>query len=92
MSEMFSKKDKDVVVLRTKKRYEGYESLFNAAVSSVTNAIDALGSVNDGIEGNITEIEAHQKELDSIKSDMLTSYNRNLKVIQNLKNLMGIEE
>lgn len=82
---------KTVDVLQKKKaELDAYNVQFENAVSIVTNAVNNLRTINDGILEKIKEIDEYQDELTKTRAGLDETRTKNEQVMKNFNALLGI--
>ena len=87
-------KKKETVVVQPdilgekKEQLNTYVLQFNSAVSLVTDTINSLKTINEGIEATIGEIEAYQAQLQETKQGLLDTRDKNYRVVRNFTSLL----
>lgn len=77
-------------ILDQKKReLNTYATRFNNAVSTITGTIEDLGVISQQMADTIDEIEAYQMELDATKEGLFRAKEKNDRVMENFKRLVG---
>ena len=86
--EVKQKKHVDVLA-RKQAELDAYVTQFDNAVSVVTNAVNNLSRINDGIAEKIQEIDDYQSELAKTRDGLDAARNKNAQVIKNFNALLG---
>lgn len=82
---------KTVDVLQKKKaELDAYNVQFENAVSIVTNAVNNLRTINDGILDKIKEIDEYQDELAKTRAGLDETRTKNEQVMKNFNALLGV--
>lgn len=77
-------------ILDQKKReLNTYAARFDNAVSTITGTIEDLGVISQQMADTIDEIEAYQMELDATKEGLFRAKEKNDRVMENFKRLVG---
>lgn len=77
-------------ILDQKKReLNTYATRFNNAVSTITGTIEDLGVISQQMADTIDEIESYQMELDATKEGLSRAKEKNDRVMENFKRLVG---
>lgn len=77
------------VLERKTKELNAYVTQFENAVSVVTNAVNNLFRINDGIAEKIQEIDDYQAELSKTRDGLDAARVKNEQVIKNFNALLG---
>lgn len=86
MEMRFKKSD---LLTRKNKELNAYVTQFENAVSVVTNAVNNLFKINDGIAEKIQEIDNYQAELSKTREGLDAARVKNEQVIKNFNALLG---
>lgn len=86
---LFSRGTKADILAKKQAELTQYTEQFDAAVSLVTNTIDNLKRINDGIQEEIGEIEDYQSELAKTRNGLDSAKSKNERIIQNFSALLG---
>lgn len=80
---------KNDILDQKKKELDTYVAQFNNAVSTITGTIENLGIISQHMADKIDEIEAYQMELDATKEGLFRAKEKNDRVMENFKRLVG---
>lgn len=83
-------KNKDILSQK-KAELNTYINKFNKAIRMVTDTINSLTSINDGIVEKMKEIDAYQDELVRTKVSLSETKSKNERIIQNFNSLLNID-
>ena len=72
-------------------RLNSYNQQFERAVSLITDTIDNLGLINQGIEQTMREIEDYKKELAVTEEGLAATKAKNDLVISNFQSLLAVD-
>lgn len=72
-------------------RLNSYNQQFERAVSLITDTIDNLGLINQGIEQTMQEIDDYERELATTKEGLVATKAKNDRVISNFKSLLSVD-
>lgn len=78
------------ILAQKKNRLANYNQQFDQAVSLVTNTIDNLGTISQGIAQTMQEIEDYEKELAYTKEGLAEAKAKNDRVIANFQQLLAV--
>lgn len=79
------------ILAQKKNKLDLYNAQFDRAVSLVTDTIENLGQISQGITETMREIDDYEKELAATKSGLADAKAKNDKVIANFKSLLSID-
>ncbi len=90
MKTQINRWSKDILTQKRKK-LNRYLMQFDHAVSLVTDTIDNLGCISQGIAETMEEIETYERELAVTKDSLMEAKAKNDKVIANFKSLLAAD-
>lgn len=79
------------ILAQKKSKLDLYNVQFDRAVSLITDTIENLGEISQGISETMREIDDYEKELAATKSGLADAKAKNDKVIANFRSLIAID-
>lgn len=72
-------------------RLNSYNQQFERAVSLITDTIDNLGVISQGIDQTMKEIDDYEKELATTREGLEAAKAKNDRVIANFQSLLAVD-